>query len=125
MLDRYRTCRWVSNGMQYPLLNCWGLVRLARRELFGLPWLPETTCEAMDKPAVTATAHQILAGMVRSPAAPAAVAFCWRGQLCLHVGLVIEADGRLQVMDIDQGRGMRLTPLREFERRYQRVEYYQ
>lgn len=110
--------------MDYPCLNCWGLVRLARHELFGMPLLPESGCAAADKRCVTQVAAQILDSLSMTGPQPGALATCWRGRLCLHVGLVIVADGRMAVMDIDEGRGLSVSWLHDFERRHQRVEYW-
>lgn len=125
MLDRYLTsCRWEHNGMRFPLLNCWGLVRLARHELFGLPMLQASDCPADDKRRMTQEALDVIAGL--SPCEPraGAVAFCWRGRLCVHVGLVVESEGRLAVLDIDHGRGACVTPLPDWRRRYLRVSFH-
>lgn len=123
-LDRYRACHWDMNGMDYPALNCWGLVRLARHELFGLPMLPATSIPADDKRGMTAATHEIKEMLERTDGRPGAIATCWRGRICEHVALVVRADGRMMVMDIDDGRPMRLTPIFEFEKKWLRVEYF-
>lgn len=55
---------------------------------------------------------------------PAAIACAFRTALLHHVGLVVDVDGRLMVLDIRRKKGAGLSPIGDFERRYQRVEYY-
>lgn len=125
MLNRYlMTCRWEQNGMRFPLLNCWGLVRLARHELFGLPMLRESDCPAEDARFMTREALDVISALRPCEPGPGAVAFCWSGRLCLHVGLVIESERRLAVLDIDKGRGACITPLADWRRKYQRVSFH-
>lgn len=126
-IDRYIAhCRWSHNGMEFPHLSCYGLVRLARQELFGLPALPSLAhMSSYDKRAATMAARAIThEHMNPCEPQPGAMAICWRGRLCMHVGLVVEVDGRLSVLDIDEGRGACITPLAVWQRRYLRVDFY-
>lgn len=52
-----------------------------------------------------------------------AIAAVFRGGLCLHVGVVVEADGRLKVLDTNPG-GARIRTVREFESDFPRVVFY-
>ncbi|HGE2088530.1 TPA: hypothetical protein ACGJXC_006840, partial [Pseudomonas aeruginosa] len=48
----------------------------------------------------------------------------YRGRLLDHVGLLVEVDGRLQVLEINPGSGMSLTPLKKFSDKYSKVVFY-
>lgn len=115
---------WRRDGMDWPYLNCWGLVRLASKELFGKT-LPKTECSPYDKRAMTRAYDELVAKPMRltDPVA-GAIAIIWRGRLCVHVGLVVTIDNRLAVLDIDKGIPPRVSWVADFERRYLRVEYY-
>ncbi len=39
MLDRYLAAVYEDGGRELPRVDCWGLTRLARHELYGLPML--------------------------------------------------------------------------------------
>lgn len=118
---------YVKFGRAYPDLDCYGLVRLARHSLFGKPMLPEyAQVDPQDKPALTRATLEVSEQRHFIPAqiAPGAVATAWRAKLCVHLGLVIEADGRLWVLETDENIGPVLTRPSLFEQRYTRVIYY-
>ncbi|MGU1732945.1 hypothetical protein ACSER9_29980, partial [Pseudomonas aeruginosa] len=39
MLDRYLAAVYEDGGRELPRVDCWGLTRLARHELYGMPML--------------------------------------------------------------------------------------
>lgn len=127
MIDRYLAARYVKHGRTYPDLDCWAIVRLARHELFGKPLLASyANVSPDDKPALTQACDQVRVdgGFVPVAARPGAIATAWRARLCTHVGLVVEADARLWVLETNEGTGPCLTPLGKFESRYTKVIYY-
>ncbi|WP_394065429.1 hypothetical protein [Alcaligenes sp. WGS1538] len=124
--DFLRT-RYVPFGRAAPELDCWGLVRLARVSLFGRPLLPShADIDPADKTGLTAAAQAVQAqgGFQEVPPRPGAIAAAWRARLCVHVGIVVEADGRLWVLETDSGTGPTLTRINVFETRYTRVIFY-
>tara|TARA_R110001592_G_scaffold329641_1_gene611487 strand:+ start:31 stop:408 length:378 start_codon:yes stop_codon:yes gene_type:complete len=124
MIDKYLAATWKRDGMAWPYLNCWGLVRLASKELFGRTLQP-IDCDVYDKRATTKACHEIITKPMRVTAAESgAIAVVWRGKLCIHVGLVVTVDDKLAVLDIDEGVPPRVSWIADFERRYLRVEYY-
>lgn len=127
MLDRYLKTRYVRYGRGPVDTDCWGLVRMARAELFGKPLLPAFNgiCPD-DKRSLTEAAITVReeGGFVPVKATEGAIATAWRGRLCTHVGIVVRADGRLWVLETDEGTGPCLTPLSTFESRYNKVIYY-
>lgn len=118
---------YVKHGRAFPDLDCWGLVRLARAELFGKGLLPShSDVDPMDKPSLTGAAHEVReqGGFIEVEPRPGAIAAAWRASLCVHVGLVVEADGRLWILETDEGTGPTLTRISAFQSRYTRVIYY-
>lgn len=127
MINRLLQTRYVKYGRGPIEFDCWGLVRQARHELFARPLLPSYASIAPDdKRALTAAAQRVREDGGFSPVAarPGSIATAWRARICVHVGLVVQADGRLWVLETDEGVGPSLTPIWEFEPRYTRVIYY-
>lgn len=126
-IDDFLQTRYVPFGRAAPELDCWGLVRLARVSLFGRLLLPSHVgINPQDKAALTAAAQAVReqGGFQEVQARPGAIAAAWRARLCVHVGLVVEADGRLWVLETDAGTGPTLTRINIFETRYTRVIFY-
>jgi hypothetical protein len=55
---------------------------------------------------------------------PGAIACVFRGALMLHVGVVMEIEGRLEVLEINPKTGARRRKIKDFEAPYARVIYY-
>ncbi|QFY77829.1 hypothetical protein DUD43_09110 [Alcaligenes faecalis] len=126
-IDDFLRTRYKPFGRIVPELDCWGLVRLARASLFGRPMLPSySETDPDDKAGLTMAASEVReqGGFKEVPPSPGAIATGWRARLCVHVGIVIKADGRLWVLETDAGTGPTLTKLNAFEARYTRVIYY-
>lgn len=124
MIERYLMTPYADGGRGPDALDCYGLVRLARAEMFGLPLLPcHGAVSPDDKRGMTRIAAQESAALSRCPPEPGAIAVCWQVRLCLHVGIVVELDGRLGVLETTRERGAGWRSLRNFERDYSRVEY--
>jgi len=111
--------------MDYPYLNCWGLVRHARHELYDLPLLPAYTINARDKVMQTSAALSLIHDQLieRQPSV-GDIAAVWRGRLCVHVALVVEVEARLAILEADEGINCRWRRLRDWERLQTRVTYY-
>jgi hypothetical protein len=126
-VNQYLRTKYRKGGRGPVDLDCWGLVRLARVDLFNKPLLPSYDgISPDDKPALT-TACLVTRddGKFREvDPTPGAIATGWQARLCVHVGLVVEADGRLWILETMQSTGPALTPIRKFARRYTRVLYY-
>ncbi|WP_316988794.1 hypothetical protein [Alcaligenes faecalis] len=89
-----------------------------------LPSYSETDPD--DKAGLTAAAGEVReqGGFKEVQPRSGAIATGWRARLCVHVGLVVEADGRLWVLETDAGTGPTLTKINAFEARYTRVVFY-
>lgn len=127
MIEKYLFTRYVKGGRGPMDLDCYGLARLARTEMFGKPMMPLCAdAKPGDFRAITRAVQDVTDLECMRPAAPTpgAVATAWRASLCVHVGLVVEADGRRWVLETDEPTGPCLTPLADFEKRYTKVIYY-
>ncbi|QQE90855.1 hypothetical protein [Azotobacter chroococcum] len=104
--------------------NCWGLARSVRHEVYGLPLLPEYGRHVQASPQAQRD-YRFQADLLEEcRPEPGAIAAVFRGQLCIHVGVVIEVEGRLAVLETNQLSGCRWLRVPDFERRYLRVIYY-
>ncbi|WP_054912808.1 hypothetical protein [Pseudomonas sp. NBRC 111127] len=123
-IDKYNLGVYVEGGRLWPHVDCYGLVLEVRRDL-GLPAWPEwSEMRKADGGFVRACEEMIQTAAIRCPAEHGATASAYRGQVQDHVGIVLELDGALEVLEINPKRNVSLTPLRRFERRFSRVEYY-
>lgn len=126
-IDDFLATNYVKFGRSLPDLDCWGLVRLARVELFNRELLPSyVEIDPQDKRELTtATLNVQAVGEFKEvPLTVGAIATAWRGRLCVHVGIVVECDGRLWVLETDETTGPALTRPQLFESRYTKVIYY-
>lgn len=112
-------------GARGPLaFDCWGLCIHVRHQVFGLPLLPSLGGVGKDRIREnTAAYHDLRQGMDECPPQPGAIAAVFRGALCLHVGVVVETEGRLKVLDTNPG-GPRLSTIQDFRDAYPRVVFY-
>lgn len=115
----------IENGRR--AYDCWGLVRAVRHEVFGLTLLPSYGAISADnkRELTRLTAKESAAFMVSEPA-PAAIATVWRTGLCQHLGVCIELNGRLGVLDTGNGadNGPRWCTVREFKRRHPQTRFF-
>lgn len=126
-LRRYLQSRYVRGGRVWPELDCLGLVRLARHEMFGRELMPMcTAAEPGNFREITRAVGEVsgVLDMRECERRPGAVATAWLASLCVHVGIVVEADGRQWILETDTPAGPAMTPISVFEKRYSRVVYY-
>ena len=109
-----------------PLFNCWSLVVDMRVNVFGLPLLPlHGGIHADDKRELSkAAASTIDSHLVESKIKIGAIAAAYRASLCVHVGLVIEFDGKPYIAEIGSKTGFRILSVERFEAAYSKVRYY-
>lgn len=127
MIDHFLNTHYEQYGMGPKGYNCWGLVVAARVMIFGREELPlHKNIKEDDKLSMTHAAISVKneGGFEECKAHPAAIATAWVGRICVHVGLVVEADNRLWVLETNIGKGPSLTPIKNFESRYKTVIYY-
>lgn len=126
-MDKFLKTRYLRGGRGPVEYDCYGLVRHARTELFGRSLLPLLSDVLPgDARAITNAHAQVYAsGEFReSPVRPGAIAEGWVASLCVHVGIVVEVDGRLMVLETDEPTGPCLTPINRFKTRFTRVLFF-
>ena len=119
------TIPYADYGRDASGLDCWGLARLVRYQLRG-EWLPSYgAISPADKRSLTDAAAEVAADfrIVADPK-PGALVTVWRAGMCQHIGIVIEADGALVVLDTCRTAGVRWVRLREFYRQHPEVVIY-
>jgi hypothetical protein len=125
---------WYRNNAKYhplaaslpPLFNCWSLVVDMRVNIFGLPLLPlHGGIHADDKRQLSKAASSTIdSHLIESKIQIGAIAAAYRASLCVHVGIVIEFDGRLHIAEIGSKTGFRILSIERFEATYTKVRYY-
>lgn len=104
--------------------DCWGLVRDVRVNLFDLPLLPSWgLVDPNNKRQVTDAWHHTEAVFSLSGPTPGALAAVFHGSLLLHVGIVVNADKGISVLDTLPDRGPAITRLADYIEQYD-VRFY-
>lgn len=127
MIGQYLRTRYVRGARGPAEFDCWGLVRSARFELFGRPWLPLLADAAPGNLRAITRAHSdvsALHGFREVAPHPGVIATAWAASLCVHVGIVVQANGRLMILETDEPTGPCLTSINKFTARYTRALFY-
>lgn len=127
MIATYLKTRYVRGGRGPVDFDCWGLVRAARTDLFGRPLLPLLSGAVPGNLRAITKAHAdvyAMHGFREVTARPGAIAEGWAASLCVHVGLVVEVDGRMLILETDHPGGACLTPINRFKTRFTRVLFF-
>lgn len=124
MINQFLSAPYLDGGRGPAAYDCWGLCIAVRHQVFGLPLLPSLGAVGKDRVRENTYAYrQLKKGMDECAPEPGAIAAVFRGDACLHVGVVVEADGRLKVLDTNPG-GARILTVREFEAEFSKVVFY-
>lgn len=105
--------------------DCWGQVREVRHLLCGkalLPLYPAANCRNPRE--ITRCWKEGTADLRPCGPEHGAIASVFRGQLCIHVAVVLAVPEGLRVLETNEGAGARIMRVDEFERLYLRVEYH-
>lgn len=115
-----------EDGARGPLKHdCWSLVRSIRHKVLGLPLLPSFGHVRHTMPREFTRAYSNIAkNMIVCKPEIGAIAAVMRGKVCVHVGIVVEIDNNLAVMEINPQTNCRWLRVPDFERRYLKVIYY-
>lgn len=127
MIDQYLKTRYKRGGRGPVDYDCYGLLRDARTQLFECPLLPLLSSAPPGALRAITRAHSVVCSMhgFREVAAqPGAIAEGWVASLCVHVGLVVEVDGRMLILETDDPGGPRLTQINRFQTRFTRVLFF-
>lgn len=129
-VDEYLGSAYVDGGRGEVVdcvrrYDCYGLARAVRHEVYGLPMLPAWGLATRHDLRLSASCYrEQIAQLAECRPQPGALAAVLRGRLCTHVGVVVELDGLLAVMDTHAHTGPRWMRLADFERKYLQVVYY-
>jgi hypothetical protein len=125
VIQHYLNSSYCRHGRGPNVYDCWGLVREARAELFGKPLLASYgEIDPDDKRSLTGAASEVNGRLRLVGPVPGAIAEGWRCRLCIHVGIVVEVDGRRWILETGHSTGPVLTRIRDFESQYLKVMYY-
>lgn len=124
--DLIRNARYLDGGRGPLLFDCWGLARHVRHRGFGRALLASWgEIRVDDARGTTRAALATLPALVESRPVPGSLALAWRCGLLVHIGTVIESEGRRCIFDINsQSVTPRVIRQRDFEDLYMRVSYH-
>jgi hypothetical protein len=124
-INTYLSCRYEDGARGPERYDCWGLVREARHLHLGRRLLPSWGHVRNTDPREFTRAYRAEAvHMEVCQPEHGAIAAVMRGHICIHVALVVEAGGRLKVLEINPARGARCLPLSQWKRDHNIVIYY-
>ncbi|MNM29956.1 hypothetical protein D3C76_481950 [compost metagenome] len=124
MFDKYLSSTYEDGGRGPARFDCWGMARAVRHEVYGLPLLPSWGYVRNTMPMeFTRAVNHEAAGMERCEPEVGAIACVWRGDICIHVALIVEAEGRLHGLEMKPS-GATIKPLRRFQDQYLKVSYH-
>lgn len=127
MINKFLSTKYKRGGRDGEYLDCYGLVRLARVELFGKPLMPTLyDAQPANLRSITKAVNSEVdfSGFKESSIAPGAIATAWKGGLCAHVGIVVFVDGMHFILETDEPTGPCLTSIKAFKARYSKVIFY-
>lgn len=105
--------------------DCWALCREVRFLHCGARLLPSWGHVRNTMPRLFTRAYRAeAASMEVCKPEPGAIAAVFRGALMVHVGVCIEIDGRVVVLEMNPKTGVRWRRIHDFEAPYARVVYY-
>ena len=111
------------NGGRDPAigLDCWGLCRIARVWLYGMPMLPEIAGRyELQLEQITEKCNEQVATMRKVELfTPRSLITVKRGSLCYHVALCLD-DG--MILETQRQTGVRLLSQRDFQRAHYKAE---
>ena len=121
MIDDWLAIPYVAYGRGLDGSDCWGLVCIVREAVRG-DRLP-AFADIHDKRALTHAAHDMISHGWRevTDPRPGTLVAVWRGALCMHIGIVIEIDGRMAVIDSDEKRGVAWKWITDYLRQHAKV----
>lgn len=128
-LDDLLKVPYVANGRSAEGADCYGLARMARVYLFDKPWMAVYgDVDGADKRQMTDAVNAETETLRIVRPYPGALAMAWRAKLCIHIGIVVDVDGKRMILETNEtdgeNHGPRLVNLRHFEQRFLKVIYY-
>lgn len=123
-MNQYLRVPYVDGGRTMGGLDCWGLALRIRADL-GLPELPDDPLATRGNgKAIAEQFRSISESLARGEPVPGALAAVFKGSLFVHVGVVVQADGRLWVMETNPDVGFMMRRVSDFIAAYYKVIFY-
>lgn len=124
-VNRYLASPYEDGARGPARYDCWGLVREARHLHLGKRLLPSWG-DVRNTQAKAFTRAYLAEAKTMQPCEPeaGAIAAVMRGHVCIHVALVLKADGRLMILETNPESGPRYLPLDRWRRQYLSVFYW-
>ena len=123
MMDKYLQGSWVAGGRTWPSVDCYGLVLEVRRDM-GLPAWPEWGHARRDDGSMNEVGSAFVRELERCEPEPGALVACYTGSMLTHVAVVVDDNGILSGLEVNERTGVTCRPLRRLHRRFVKVEYY-
>lgn len=124
-VEQYLECDYEDGARGPDKYDCWGLVRHVIYNHLGGRELPSWGHVRNTMPRLFTRAYKKeSAGMEECVPQVGAIAAVFTGSLMTHVGVCIEVDGRVVVLEMNPKTGVRWRSVRDFEAPYARVVYY-
>lgn len=115
---------YLDRGRTMDGLDCWGQLLLVRKHL-GMPSLPDIGPVSRAEPiAMQREYGKVSSTLTEGPPCLGAIAAVFRGTLFVHVGVVLEIEGRLAVLETNEGSGPRWMRVQDFVDTYYKVIFY-
>lgn len=123
-VEKYLRAPYLDGGRTFDGLDCWGSLLLVRAELGcrPLPSLGGVTRHTVRT--MGSRYSEVSSGLEVCEPEPGAIAAVFRGALFVHVGVVVEIDGRLAVLETNPASGARWLRVPEFLSFYYKVIFY-
>lgn len=123
-IEKYLTVPYVDGGRSMAGGDCWFFAMSVRQEL-GCQPLPALETVTRHTPHAMGHNYTSVSALLE-PCDPevGAIAAVFKGRAFVHVGVVVEIDGRLAVLETNQGSGPRWMRLPQFLDFYFKVIFY-
>ncbi|WP_394243880.1 nitrite transporter [Halopseudomonas laoshanensis] len=122
-LSKYTHGVHVEGGRVWPHVDCYGLVLEVRADM-GLPAWPEWADTRKADGEMTDVAADFLPSLHPCEPHAGAMAVCYEGSHVTHVGVVVDVNGMLEVLDTRSCGGVKCLPLSRYRRAFNKVEFY-
>lgn len=124
-INHYLEKQYRDGGRGPDDWDCWGLVRHVRHFELGSPLLPEYGSLRSTSPRDFTRAYRKESkGLRECGPEHGAIAAVLIGDICTHVAVVLENEGRLFILEINPTRGARYLPLAKWLRDHNRVTFH-
>lgn len=119
MIDKWQKIPYKDYGRDESGADCWGLVRIIRKELRGDDLSPLLSLSPKEKSEKHAAYIDLTGnGFPESNPKSGAVVFVFFGRMCIHAGIIVPIENRLCVVDTTSKTGVKYEPLESYCNRY-------